>query len=81
MTVTEIVGWGVLYYAFPTVLRPLTHDTGWSPGKHSQCFLHSDVGLGCGVGSGVQLPVGVGDRVRAEFVRHATVAVDIVAHE
>lgn len=27
---TQITSWGIVYYAFPVLLQPLTHDTGWS---------------------------------------------------
>lgn len=27
---TQIIGWGVLYYAFPVMLPSITRDTGWS---------------------------------------------------
>lgn len=30
LCISEITSWGVLYYAFPVVLEPLTEDTGWS---------------------------------------------------
>lgn len=31
LCVTEIVSWGVLYYAFPILAPAITADTGWSP--------------------------------------------------
>jgi MFS family permease len=30
LCLTEIVSWGVLYYAFPVLARDITSDTGWS---------------------------------------------------
>jgi MFS family permease len=30
LSVTQITGWGVLYYAFPVALADITADTGWS---------------------------------------------------
>ena len=29
LCVTQVVGWGVLYYAFPVMLPALTRETGW----------------------------------------------------
>ena len=29
LCITQVVSWGVLYYAFPVMLPALTHDTGW----------------------------------------------------
>lgn len=31
LSVTQITSWGVLYYAFAVLLRPIADDTGWSP--------------------------------------------------
>jgi MFS family permease len=30
-SLTQITSWGVLYYAFAVLLRPIAEDTGWSP--------------------------------------------------
>jgi MFS family permease len=29
LSITEIVSWGVLFYAFPVLLTTISHDTGW----------------------------------------------------
>jgi len=31
LSITQITSWGVLYYAFAVLLRPMADDTGWSP--------------------------------------------------
>ena len=31
---TQIIGWGILYYAFPVMLPAISHDTGW-PANHA----------------------------------------------
>ena len=38
LCVTQIVGWGVLYYAFPVMLPTLTRDTGWSSAAATAAF-------------------------------------------
>lgn len=38
LCVTQVVGWGVLYYAFPVMLPTLTRDTGWSPPAATAAF-------------------------------------------
>lgn len=38
LCVTEIVSWGVLYYAFPVALSAITADTGWSAAGASAAF-------------------------------------------
>jgi MFS family permease len=35
---TEVVSWGVLYYAFPVALAPITADTGWSASVTTAAF-------------------------------------------
>jgi hypothetical protein len=30
LCVTQITGWGVVYYAFPVLAPRIAHDTGWS---------------------------------------------------
>ncbi|KAA1425522.1 MFS transporter [Mumia zhuanghuii] len=50
---TEIVSWGVLYYAFPVVLADLVADTGWPMGAVVAAFSLSQVVAGVtGVGVG-----------------------------
>jgi MFS family permease len=38
LCVTEVVSWGVLYYAFPVALASITADTGWSASATSAAF-------------------------------------------
>jgi len=53
LCITEVVSWGVLYYAFPVALSAITADTGWSPGAASAAFsaglvVSAVVGIGAG---------------------------------
>ena len=38
LCVTEVVSWGVLYYAFPVALAAITTDTGWSASATTAAF-------------------------------------------
>ncbi|MCU1620302.1 MAG: putative Permease of the major facilitator superfamily 1 [Modestobacter sp.] len=38
LCVTEVVSWGVLYYAFPVALSSITADTGWSASGTTAAF-------------------------------------------
>jgi MFS family permease len=38
LCVTEVVSWGVLYYAFPVALSSITTDTGWSAPATTAAF-------------------------------------------
>jgi MFS family permease len=38
LCVTEVVSWGVLYYAFPVALASITADTGWSTTATTAAF-------------------------------------------
>ena len=38
LAVTQITGWGVLYYAFPVALASITADTGWSATATTAAF-------------------------------------------
>jgi MFS family permease len=38
LCVTEVVSWGVLYYAFPVALSSITADTGWSAPATTAAF-------------------------------------------
>lgn len=38
LCVTEVVSWGVLYYAFPVALTSITTDTGWSASATTAAF-------------------------------------------
>jgi len=38
LCVTQLVGWGVLFYAFPVLLGSITADTGWSAVTVTACF-------------------------------------------
>ena len=38
LCVTEVVSWGVLYYAFPVALASITADTGWSASATTAAF-------------------------------------------
>lgn len=38
LCVTQITGWGIVYYAFPVLLPRLTADTGWSTGAATAAF-------------------------------------------
>jgi len=53
LCVTEVVSWGVLYYAFPVALSAITADTGWSAAGASAAFsaglvVSAVVGVGAG---------------------------------
>ena len=50
---TQVVSWGVLYYAFPVALAAITADTGWPATAATGAF---SVGLVVSAGMGV--PVG-----------------------
>lgn len=53
LCVTQVVGWGVLYYAFPVMLPTITRDTGWSPTAATAAFSTALV-----VSAVVGIPVG-----------------------
>lgn len=53
LCVTEVVSWGVLYYAFPVALASITADTGWSPTAATAAF-----SAGLVISAGVGIPVG-----------------------
>ena len=38
LSMTEIVSWGVLYYAFPVVAPSIAADTGWSIAEVTAAF-------------------------------------------
>jgi MFS family permease len=38
LCITEVVSWGVLYYAFPVALASITADTGWSASATTAAF-------------------------------------------
>ena len=38
LCLTQVVGWGVLYYSFPVALPAITADTGWSPASATAAF-------------------------------------------
>jgi MFS family permease len=50
---TEIVSWGVLYYAFPVLAPSIAHDTGWSISATTAAF-----STGLVVSALVGIPVG-----------------------
>lgn len=35
---TQIIGWGILYYAFPVMLPAISHDTGWPTAHATAAF-------------------------------------------
>ena len=47
---TEIVSWGVLYYAFPVLVGTISADTGWSVGAATGAF---SVGALISAGAGI----------------------------
>lgn len=53
LCVTQVVSWGVLYYAFPVMLGPITVDTGWSTAMVTGAF-----SAGLGVAALAGIPVG-----------------------
>ncbi|GAA4935052.1 MFS transporter [Actinomycetospora succinea] len=53
LCVTEIVSWGVLYYAFPVLVTAISTDTGWSIGAATGAF-----SLGALVSAGAGIVVG-----------------------
>lgn len=53
LCLTQIVGWGVLYYSFPVALPAITADTGWSEPSTTAAFsaaliVAAVVGIGVG---------------------------------
>ena len=38
LCVTQVIGWGALYYAFPVMLPTILHDTGWSASAATAAF-------------------------------------------
>jgi MFS family permease len=50
LCVTEIVSWGVLYYAFPVLVGAISADTGWSVGAATGAF---SVGALVSAGAGI----------------------------
>ncbi|WP_042421306.1 MFS transporter [Streptacidiphilus anmyonensis] len=38
LCITQITGWGILYYAFPVLTAHITHATGWSPPATTAAF-------------------------------------------
>src|SRR5207245_2538623 len=53
LCVTEVVSWGILYYGFPVLLRPMETDLGWSRVEITGAF-----SVGMGVAALAALPVG-----------------------
>lgn len=53
LCVTQITGWGVLYYAFPVLAPAMAGETGWSIGTHTAAF-----SLGLVVAALVGIPAG-----------------------
>ncbi|MCY4525867.1 MAG: hypothetical protein OXB89_04595 [Anaerolineaceae bacterium] len=38
LAVTETISWGILYYAFAVLIRPMKLDTGWSRTELTDTF-------------------------------------------
>src|SRR5262245_3859752 len=53
LSVTETVSWGILYYGFPVMLRPMEEELGWSRVEITGAF-----SVGMGVAALAALPVG-----------------------
>ncbi|HXG17395.1 MAG TPA: MFS transporter, partial [Calidithermus sp.] len=53
LCLTETVSWGILYYGFPVLLRPMEADLGWSRVAVTGAF-----SVGMGVSALAALPVG-----------------------
>lgn len=53
LCVTETVSWGILYYGFPVMLRPMEAELGWSRVEITGAF-----SVGMGVAALAALPVG-----------------------
>src|SRR3954469_25359730 len=53
LCITQVTSWGVLYYALPVALGPITADTGWSPTAVTAAF-----SAGLVVSALVGIPVG-----------------------
>lgn len=53
LCLTETVSWGILYYGFPVLLRPMEADLGWSRVEVTGAF-----SVGMGVSALAALPVG-----------------------
>ena len=50
LCVTQTTGWGILYYALPAAVRPISEDTGWEPALITGAF---SAGLLLSAGAGV----------------------------
>jgi MFS family permease len=53
LCVTEVASWGILYYGFPVLLRPMEADLGWSRVEITGAF-----SVGMGMAALAALPVG-----------------------
>ena len=53
LCVTETVSWGILYYGFPVMLRPMEEELGWSRVEITGAF-----SVGMGIAALAALPVG-----------------------
>lgn len=53
LAITQLVSWGILYYAFSVVLLPMQLETGWDTGAITGAF-----SLGLVIGGLVALPIG-----------------------
>lgn len=53
LCITETVSWGILYYGFPVMLRPMEQEFGWSRIELTGAF-----SIGMGAAALVALPVG-----------------------
>ncbi len=53
LSVTETVSWGILYYGFPVMLRPMESELGWSRVQITGAF-----SIGMGLAALAGLPVG-----------------------
>ncbi|MFQ3660333.1 MAG: MFS transporter, partial [Anaerolineae bacterium] len=53
LAITQLVSWGILYYAFSVVLLPMQLDTGWDTAAITGAF-----SLGLVIGGVAALPIG-----------------------
>lgn len=53
LSITETVSWGIIYYGFPVMLRPMEQELGWSRTALTGAF-----SVGMGAAAVAALPVG-----------------------
>ncbi|WP_329625246.1 MFS transporter [Streptomyces sp. NBC_01255] len=75
LCLTQITGWGIVYYAFPVLLSRMTADTGWSVGATTGAF-----SLALLVSAAASVPIGrILDRRGPHLVMTAGSVLAVVA--